>query len=46
MARTLFRDYIYTMGPTYEQNISSNGCYQLDGFPRQIVTKSGGYQLQ
>ena len=30
-----FRVLIYTMSPTYEQNMSSNGGYQLDGFPRK-----------
>jgi hypothetical protein len=31
-----FRVFIHTMSPIYEQNVSSNKDYQLDGFPRQF----------
>ena len=42
------RNFIYTMSPTYEQNMSSNGVYQLvrfsrqNGFRRQMVYESKG----
>ncbi len=29
-----FMVFIYTMSPTYEQNMSSNGVYLLVSFPR------------
>ncbi len=35
-----FKAYIYNISPTYEQNMSSNGTYQLDEFPRQLYIYS------
>jgi hypothetical protein len=32
-----FRVFIYTMSPTYEQNMSSNGGYQLGRLSREII---------
>ncbi len=40
-----FRIFIYTMSPTYEQNMGLKGNYQLDGFPRQLDTSDVNEQL-
>jgi hypothetical protein len=35
-----FRVFIYTMSATCEQNMSSNGVYQLVRFPHELQIKS------
>jgi hypothetical protein len=37
-----FRFFIYIMSPTYEQNMSSNKGYQLDGFRRESIKYTKG----
>ena len=36
MGTNPFRALIYTMSPTYRQNINPNGGYHLGRFPRKI----------